>query len=135
MRLLPVTLSSLLSLRRWFSCCRALPARTTQSARRLLQPPSELFGDFFEKVAMSGLFVDSKQWADAIPKQPAAGDSGGAAGLDFDSPEALGNFLMRHFELNPATPAAVEPEKGLPLCEHIAALWPLLTRESGQQEP
>ena len=104
-------------------------------SEELLQPPSELFGDFFEKVAMSGLFLDSKQWADAIPKHPPQEILGRTAGLDFDSPEALGDFLTRHFELNPATPAAIEPEKGLPLCEHIAALWPLLTRESAEQDP
>ncbi len=110
-------------------------ALADDAAGEELQPPSELFGDLFETVAMSGLFVDSKQWADAVPKHLPQTILAEAAALEFDSPEALGEFLTRHFELNPAAPPAVEPEKGLPLCSHIAALWPLLTRESTTQEP
>lgn len=102
---------------------------------QVLEPPSELFGEFFEKVAMSGLFVDSKQWADAVPKRPPEEILERAAGLDYDSPQALGDFLNAHFELNPAAPPAVEPTPGLPICEHIAALWPLLTRETAVPEP
>jgi alpha,alpha-trehalase len=101
----------------------------------VLEPPSELFGDFFSKVAMSGLFVDSKQWADAVPKRPPEEILARAHDLDYDSPQALGDFLNAHFELNPAAPPTVEPTRGLPICEHIAALWPLLTRKTAAPEP
>jgi alpha,alpha-trehalase len=100
----------------------------------VLAPPSELFGEFFEKVAMSGLFVDSKQWADAVPKRPPQ-EILARADVHEDSPQALGDFLKTHFDLNPAAPPALEPKPGLPICEHIAALWPLLTRETLEEEP
>ena len=116
----------------------ALPAAASPDdavREPVLEPPSELFGDFFGKVAMSGLFVDSKQWADAVPKRPPQEILARAANLDYDSPQALGDFLKLHFELNPAAPPAVEPKPGLPICDHIAALWPLLTRETATPEP
>ena len=123
------------------------PAPATGTA--VLEPPSVLFGDFFETVAMSGLFVDSKQWTDALPKYPPAEIVARAEGLDTDSLQALGDFLNAHFDLNPAAPAgaavaprieptrppATAPGPRLPICAHIEALWPQLTRESTDEAP
>ncbi|HEX5786742.1 MAG TPA: alpha,alpha-trehalase TreF [Woeseiaceae bacterium] len=145
----------------------------TQAAagKPVLEPPSILFGDFFETVAMSGLFVDSKQWTDALPKYPPAEIVARAEGVDTSSPQALGDFLNENFDLNPAAPAGaavtpriepapqpdadptlpvgaavtprIEPARSpttaprarLPICAHIEALWPQLTRESTNEPP
>jgi alpha,alpha-trehalase len=93
-------------------------------------PPSLLFGDFFETVALSGLFDDSKQWADAVPRRSPEEILERARTLDSDSPEALQAFLDENFVLNPDGPSIREPTPGLPLHEHIAELWALLTRQT-----
>ena len=99
------------------------------------QPPSELFGDFFETVALSNLFADSKQWADAIPKRPPEEILERAEALENASPAALRPFLEEHFVLRPATAAASQPTAGLPVDEHIEQLWPLLTRQMADLPP
>src|SRR5690606_42107565 len=62
---------------------------TSATAQASAQPPSVLFGDFFDTVALSNLFPDSKQWADAIPKRPPGEILERAEALDTTSPGAL----------------------------------------------
>jgi alpha,alpha-trehalase len=100
-----------------------------------VQPPSLLFGDFFEAVAMSGHFADSKQWADAVPKRSPAAILERSRGLDTTSSAVLQAFLDENFVLNPAAPSIREPTPGLPLREHISELWTLLTRQAIEPPP
>ncbi|MGH8194825.1 MAG: alpha,alpha-trehalase TreF [Woeseiaceae bacterium] len=114
------------------------PAVVTDDAatgRAVPQPPSVLFGDFFERVALSGIFDDSKQWADATPKHPPSGILERARELESDSPQALMAFLEENFVLQERLPSSRAPTAGLPLSEHIAELWPLLTRQTVDAPP
>lgn len=113
----------------------SLPSDMAAAESRTSQPPSLLFGDFFELVAMSGHFADSKQWADAVPKRSPGEILEQSRGLDAGSPAALQAFLDEHFVLNPAAPVVRQPTPGLPLQQHISALWPLLTRETVDPPP
>ena len=118
--------------------CSGQPGVSTGSpapVQASAQPPSVLFGDFFEVVALSNLFPDSKQWADAIPKRPPGEILERAESLENTSPGALRPFLEEHFILRPATTAAPQPTAGLPLDEHIEQLWPLLTRQMTDLPP
>ncbi len=109
----------------------ASPESGTATARPA--PPSILLGDLFRDVALSGLFEDGKDWADArAVRDPQAilrayrrGQPGGAE---------LREFVERHFEL-PDPGTAATPLPGLPLCRHIAQLWPILTRDAAQPPP
>lgn len=105
------------------------------TARAVPQPPSVLFGDFFERVALSGIFDDSKQWADATPKHSPSGILERARELEFDSQQALMAFLEENFVLQERLPSSRAPTAGLPLSEHIAELWPLLTRQTVDSPP
>jgi len=103
----------------------------------MLEPPSVVFGDLYASVALSDadLFEDSKQWADATPRRPPAEILERSSGLDTDSAEALREFLTDNFILDPASPSVRLPTAGLPLREHIAELWPLLTRQTPEPAP
>jgi len=121
------------------SSCSSPPSSPARDAIAVepetAQPPSLLFGDFFEAVAMSGHFPDSKQWADAVPRRSPAEIVERSRGLDVGSPEELQAFLDRHFVLNPAGPSIRQPTPDLPLTEHISELWALLTRETVDPSP
>lgn len=112
--------------------CATLPGDT---ATEVPAPPSVLFGDLFEEVALAGLFADSKQWADAVPKDEPAAILARYADEAPASREDLRAFVEREFVLDPPAPEARPPTPGLPLRRHIAALWPLLTRHTPQAEP
>ncbi|MEX2125856.1 MAG: alpha,alpha-trehalase TreF [Woeseia sp.] len=130
---------SLLLLLSILSCSAPPDVRTGDATaeQAIPQPPSVVFGDFYARVALSDadVFEDSKQWADATPRRSPAEILERAGGLDTDSPEALRGFLDDHFVLDPASPSVRLPTAGLPLREHIAELWPLLTRQTIEAEP
>lgn len=93
------------------------------------QPPSVVYGDLFDAVQRARIFPDSKTFADAVPKETPAiiledyRNSRGAPGFDLTS------FVARHFTL-PVTPDThYHSDPGQNVCEHIDALWPILTRE------
>jgi alpha,alpha-trehalase len=100
-----------------------------------LDPPSVVFGEFFETVALQNLFADSKRWADAIPKLPPDEILAHARSIDTTSPVVLRKFLEENFVLDPASTALREPTPGLPLDEHVAELWQLLTRQMTELPP
>ena len=92
-------------------------------------PPSQLFDGLFARVAASGQFADFKTFADAIPRE--APDKILAAWRAHTprTNATLAAFVRRYFTLQqPAlTPA---PPQGLPIEQHIEALWPILTRST-----
>lgn len=90
--------------------------------------PSELFGSLFEAVQESGIFCDSKTFADAVPCGSLeiileAWTSRGSWDQD-----ALRSFVELHFDV-PSVEANDEPAAPEHY-EQIARLWPRLTRSS-----
>ena len=95
--------------------------------------PSELFGPVFTAVQERHLFEDSKSFADAVPLRPVEAilaDWYAATPVDDD---ALRSFVGRNFRL------PIDESAGLrgtaPLADHIAAVWPLLTRTQHDAAP
>ena len=95
--------------------------------------PSDLFGPIFIAVQERHLFEDSKSFADAVPLRPIdaiLADWHAATPADDD---ALRLFVRRNFRL------PIDESAGLrgtgPLADHIAAVWPLLTREQRDAAP
>jgi len=90
-------------------------------------PPSEIYGEFFEAVQASRLFPDSKAFADAVPREEPAHILA-AWRSERDQPGfSLRQFVQTHFEQEPAVPP-LDVYAHQDLCQHIAALWSVLTR-------
>jgi alpha,alpha-trehalase len=98
-------------------------------------PPSLLFGDLFRNVADSGLFRDFKVFADATPKRPPAVILAAYHANQPTSRQALRQFIETNFSFDRDQNAALPPPPGLPLLEHIARLWPHLTKSSQNPPP
>lgn len=85
--------------------------------------PHDLYGPLFEAVQSARIFPDSKSFADAVPKdRPDAILSA----WRMEKPQgaaALRAFVLRHFEM---PDGQIQPKEGLR--DHIARLWPQLTR-------
>ncbi len=89
--------------------------------------PAQLLGPLYHAVQMRGIFPDSKTFADAVPKRPAAAILADYAKCRCDEDAALRQFVRVNFDM-PAAPAAPPSSERLPLKAHIDALWPQLTR-------
>ncbi|MBU0825648.1 MAG: alpha,alpha-trehalase TreA [Alphaproteobacteria bacterium] len=90
--------------------------------------PSQAFGMLFASIQERGLFVDSKTFADAVPRS--APDTILAAWHAAEPADnaALSAFVAAHFDL-PAEGGEARPD-GRALPQHIAALWSVLTRSA-----
>jgi len=95
--------------------------------------PAGLLGPLFAAVQEGGLFSDSKTFADARPRREPA-----AILADWQSQrpargDGLRRFVLGNFDV-PQDQRAPPPDYR-PLAAHIDALWPLLTRTSGDPAP
>ncbi len=90
------------------------------------RPPSEVYGALFDAVQLGRVFPDSKTFADAVPKRAPE-----AIVADYTARKpagaALRAFVLSNFTLPADAPAPAAIAR-LPLVEHIAQLWPALTR-------
>jgi len=111
-----------------FALAQDQPVRRAGVAATLL-PPSLLFDGLFVRVAASGLFSDFKDFTDAVPRAAPGVILAAYRAQNPQSKAALAAFVRRYFALQP--PAATTlPQKGLAIEGHIAALWPILTRNT-----
>lgn len=92
-------------------------------------PPQVLFGPLFEAVQAARVFPDSKTFADATPREAPAAVMAAWRAERPQGADALRAFVNRHFVVPP------EPGARLSLREHIAALWPQLTRPAFTPPP
>jgi alpha,alpha-trehalase len=103
-------------------------AAATGSGPDSLYEPSRDLGALFSAVQMSGLFADSKTFADARPLEAPASIVADYARHRGDPGFDLRSFVTGHFELpRPPAPGA-RSDTGRTMEEHIRALWPALTR-------
>jgi neutral trehalase len=96
------------------------PQLTAPVAPQDVPTPQQLFGPLYEAVQTAHIYPDAKTFADAVPRSEPATI---LARYQHERPQdkaALQAFVERHFDL-PA-PAAIT------LRQHIASLWPVLTR-------
>ncbi len=111
-----------------------LAACSTPEPTQTVAGPDEQLGELFAAVQTSGIFPDSKTFADCEPLQPYAEvlknwEAGrGKAGFD------LKKFVSDHFKL-PETPATgYRSDSTQSADQHLNALWPVLTREPDPTE-
>jgi alpha,alpha-trehalase len=95
-------------------------------------PPQELFGGLFSTVQLSGIYADSKLFADAVPKSAPEQILAQYGGQRPDSAAALRAFVEAHFmlpgEAATATATATETRAAPDITTHIDELWSQLTR-------
>src|SRR5690349_6982213 len=98
----------------WLGAALAAPAPVPQ-------PPSVVFGDLFDTVQRQKVFVDSKTFADAVPKDSPANvmtawrrERGGVA---FN----LRDFVERHFSVPEVHESTYRSQAGEDVCAHIAS--------------
>ena len=84
--------------------------------------PAHDLGPLFHQIQMSGLFPDSKTFVDARPIMDPA-----EIALHFDGSN-LKAFVEEHFELPKPVAEGFRTDPSHTMAQHIAALWPVLTR-------
>jgi alpha,alpha-trehalase len=95
--------------------------------------PASLFGPIFAAVQEQRLFADSKSFADAIPLHPVDRILSEWASVAPCRPDALRAFVDRNFALPGEDPDGLAGTA--PIADHIAALWPVLTRRQDFSAP
>ena len=97
--------------------------------------PADRYQELFVAVQQGRVFADSKTFVDCAPLgHPAeilASYRARAHAPGFD----LAQFVQQHFRQLQPTAADYAPVPGQPLREHIASLWPVLTRRPEQHPP
>jgi alpha,alpha-trehalase len=110
------------------------PLRPQPTAADPPLPPDLAYPTLFAQVQQAELFPDQKQFPDMVPRSAPAElerrylAERGQPGFD------LARFVAAHFD-PPTSHAATAVPPGLPLRDHIDALWPLLSRDSRQPPP
>ncbi|MCK9686546.1 alpha,alpha-trehalase TreA [Scleromatobacter humisilvae] len=112
----------------------ALPAAAQRAvATPWPAPPDKLYAELFVDVQTAQVYADQKTFVDATPRDDPATilasyrAQRGAPGF------SLKAFVDAHFEPPADTP--VDPPSGQGLREHIAWLWPALTRDTAHAPP
>ncbi len=99
----------------------------------IVATPADIYGPLFRAVQLARVFPDSKTFADAVPRRDP-----GQILADYRTAQPIGASALRRFVLAnfivPPSPAAV-PTAARPLPSHIAALWPVLTRQPAAVPP
>jgi alpha,alpha-trehalase len=90
--------------------------------------PSRDLGPLFHDVQVSGLFSDSKTFADARPLLSPPEVVARYAVLRDSAGFSLQAFVGRHFELPQPVGEDFQADTSRTMEEHIRALWPVLTR-------
>src|SRR6059036_2793718 len=112
--------------------CSKAPSTTSRTSSNLPQPafynPAHDLGALFHDIQLSGLFTDSKTFADARPRLAPAeitaryGPARGAPQFN------LRQFVEEHFELPRPVGEGFRSDTSQTMEQHIRALWPVLTR-------
>jgi alpha,alpha-trehalase len=95
-------------------------------------PPSQLYGALFQRVQTERLFPDSKTFADAVAKAPAAEIlrryEAGSGRADF----SLKDFVAENFTIPNAAASDFQTAPREEVRAHVDRLWNALTREPGE---
>jgi alpha,alpha-trehalase len=120
----------------WVSALCLLAA--VAAAATAPQSPQVEFQDLFAAVESSGIFADSKTFADALPLQAPADILTQYHAQRPTAPDALRLFVGNHFKLaSTATPppAQLTSAARVPIGTHIDALWSQLQRDTPVAPP
>lgn len=94
--------------------------------------PEEEFGALFVALHASKLWPDGKMLSDAIPLAPPEKINAAYAEEKDKEKFDLKLFFEKYFRLNLSRSTTFQSDINRPIEEHIAVLWPVLTREKDQ---
>jgi alpha,alpha-trehalase len=106
----------------------AVACRSAPPAAGARYDPAHDLGPLFQDVQLSGIFADSKTFADARPRLAPTeivaryASARGAAGF------SLQTFIQEHFELPRPVGEGFQSDTSQTMEQHIRALWTVLTR-------
>src|SRR5213596_2665036 len=115
------------------SVCTATTCTTSQTSTNLPQPPARYepahdLGVLFHDVQISGMFEDSKTFADARPRLAPAEITARYASARGAPQFNLRQFVEEHFELPRPVGEGFRSDTSQTMEQHIRGLWPVLTR-------
>src|SRR6059036_37473 len=112
--------------------CSKAPSTTSRTSSNLPQPvlyyPAHDLGQLFHDVQLSGIFEDSKTFADARPRFAPAEIIARYASARGAPQFNLGDFVTQQFELPRPVGEGFRSDTSQTMEQHIRALWPVLTR-------
>src|SRR2546423_11197887 len=112
--------------------CSKAPSTTSRTSSNLPQPvlydPAHDLGRLFQAIQLSGIFSDSKTFADARPRLTPAEIVARYASVRAAAGFSLQAFVQQHFELPRPVGEAFRSDTSQTMEQHIRALWPVLTR-------
>ena len=113
-------------------CQSGAQVRESIAVRDVASParyhPAPDLGPLFHDVQLSGLFPDSKTFADARPLLSPAEIVARYAARRDSAGFSLRAFVERHFQLPQPVGGEFQADTSRSMEEHIRALWPVLTR-------
>src|SRR6266550_2052160 len=114
------------------AACTAATSTTSQTSTDLNRPafydPAHDLGVLFHDVQLSGIFEDSKTFADARPLRAPSEIVAGYAAARSSPQFKLRGFVAQHFEVPRPVGEGFRTDTTQTMEEHIRALWPVLTR-------
>lgn len=117
----------------------AAPEAPAAPARQVAPPrwyhPALHLGPLFHEVQTTGLFADSKTFADARPLAPAPEVLARYRAERREAGFDLRAFVERNFELPGSVGAEIRSDSTRAMEAHIEALWPALTRAPDEAQP
>src|SRR5690606_4471 len=90
--------------------------------------PDLRYGELFQRVQMSGIFSDSKTFADATPKYSTVHIMSQYRKQKDQPGFQLEHFVTAFFTLPPNIDMDFKSDKNQTARQHIQSLWPVLTR-------
>ena len=90
--------------------------------------PDVQYGELFEAVQLAPVFPDSKTFPDCLPKQSPDSIRRAYQAQKDQAGFSLESFVAAYFELPPQPSSGFRTDTTQTVEEHIAALWPVLTR-------
>ncbi len=95
--------------------------------------PREAYPELFRAVQSRHVFDDSKTFVDAIPLAPVASINRAYESECGNSEFDVEKFVLQHFELPAAPDTSPGGASGVPIKEHVEALWGMLTRDADER--
>ncbi|HYR98754.1 MAG TPA: alpha,alpha-trehalase TreF [Gemmatimonadales bacterium] len=108
---------------------------TPRRAAGAFYDPAHDLGPLFHDVQLSGIFEDSKTFADARPRLAPAETIAGYASARGAPQFNLRDFVTQQFDLPRPVGEGFRSDTSQTMKQHIGALWPVLTRPPDTADP
>ena len=116
------------------SCQPNKPAETLRELTGL-QTPETLYGELLHDVQMARVFPDGKTFVDCVPKVSPEEITRLYKAQKTKDGFDLKSFVLEHFDLPVQHASGFVSDSGKSTEEHIASLWPVLTRTPDSRHP